>query len=80
MGRVRRIGTGLVLVMIGVLLASLSPLNYTLISGTRVQGQTLVEGLAVAAPLLHYQGRLLDPATGNPKPDGNYSMIFSLYD
>lgn len=32
------------------------------------------------APLLHYQGRLLDPATGQPKTDGAYPMAFNLYD
>jgi len=30
-------------------------------------------------PSLHYQGRLLDPATGNPRSDGTYPMVFSLY-
>ena len=34
---------------------------------------------AHAGPELHYQGRLLDPATGAPKADGSYSMVFSLY-
>ena len=37
-----------------------------------------------AAPLaisqvLHYQGRLLDPDTGDPKPDGGYTMAFNIY-
>jgi hypothetical protein len=37
-----------------------------------------------AAPLaisqvLHYQGRLLTPGTGEPKPNGDYQMTFSLY-
>ena len=35
--------------------------------------------LTVASPLLHFQGRLLDPATGNPKPNGAYGMTFRLY-
>jgi hypothetical protein len=39
----------------------------------------LTEGVA-SAPLIHYQGRLLDPTTGQPKPDGAYQMAFSLYD
>ena len=30
--------------------------------------------------VLNYQGRLLDPATGNPKPNGLYTMGFSIYD
>jgi hypothetical protein len=30
-------------------------------------------------PTLHYQGRLLDPISGQPKVDGAYSMLFSIY-
>lgn len=43
-------------------------------------GQMEVESVAPATPLLAYQGRLLDPATGAPRPNGMYHMIFSLYD
>lgn len=28
---------------------------------------------------IHYQGRLLNPVTGQPKPDGAYTMVFNLY-
>ena len=28
---------------------------------------------------IHYQGRLLDPVTGQPKPDGAYTMTFNIY-
>lgn len=44
-------------------------------------GPALVQegSLTVASPLLHFQGRLLDPATGNPKPNGVYGMTFRLY-
>jgi hypothetical protein len=31
------------------------------------------------ASLISYQGRLLDPATGQPKPDGSYPMTFRIY-
>jgi hypothetical protein len=41
--------------------------------------QTVVESLAVAKRVLQYQGRLLDPSTGSPKPDGIYQMILQLY-
>lgn len=34
---------------------------------------------AISGPLLHYQARLLDPATSQPKPDGPYQMSFKLY-
>ena len=30
-------------------------------------------------PKLHYQGRLLNPATGSPKADGIYTMVFGVY-
>lgn len=36
-------------------------------------------GAAAVAPKVHYQGRLLDPSTGQPKPDGTYTMLFGLY-
>ena len=43
-------------------------------------GQTWVESLADPRLVLQYQGRLLDPSTGSPKPDGSYHMLLSLYD
>ena len=30
--------------------------------------------------MMNYQGRLLDPTTGDPKPDGTYTMTFRIYD
>jgi len=30
--------------------------------------------------VISYQGRLADPGTGQPKPDGNYNMRFRIYD
>ena len=33
-----------------------------------------------APTILNYQGLLTDPATGQPKPDGNYGMTFAVYD
>ena len=49
----------------------------------------LATAYVVAAPnlpdtavprLINYQGVLTDPATGDPLPDGNYPMTFSLYE
>jgi len=40
---------------------------------------TTLSDTTVSAPLLHYQGRLLDPSTGQAKPDGAYQMMFTLY-
>lgn len=39
----------------------------------------VTDATAVSLPVLSYQGRLLDPATGVPKPDGAYNMQFKLY-
>jgi hypothetical protein len=36
---------------------------------------------AIAVPrLINYQGKLTDPATGNPVPDGSYDLTFAIYD
>jgi hypothetical protein len=43
-------------------------------------GPATAESLVDPALLLQYQGRLLDPVTGGPKPDGSYQMILRLYD
>lgn len=44
------------------------------------QPATSVEEVAAPiAPLLSYQGQLLDPFTGQPKPNGAYPMTFSIY-
>lgn len=42
-------------------------------------GFALASTAAGPTPLLNYQGRLLNPATGEPKSDGLYAMTFSLY-
>jgi hypothetical protein len=34
---------------------------------------------ASVPPKIHYQGRLLDPGTNQPKADGSYNMLFTLY-
>ncbi len=45
-----------------------------------VEAQAVVPAnTMVTAPLISYQGRLVDPATGLPKPDGSYGMSFRLY-
>jgi len=49
-------------------------------AGRLTQGQAVLESLVDPALLLQYQGRLLDPGTGDPKPDGSYQMILRLYD
>ncbi len=43
-------------------------------------GEVRQKEAGISPLLLTYQGRLLDPATGNPKPDSYYQMVFNLYD
>ena len=56
----------------------------TLLSGPHFARPVLAqEGsvqIAAVAPLLSYQGRLLEPTNGQPKPDGAYSFTFRIYD
>jgi len=49
-------------------------------STTTASAQSVVmqESLA-ATPLIHYQGRMLDAVSGQPKPDGAYTIAFRLY-
>jgi len=42
------------------------------------QASVLQKG-ATEGAVIHYQGRLLEPTTGQAKPDGAYTMSFSLY-
>jgi hypothetical protein len=44
-----------------------------------VQQPIVVNANLAATQVLHYQGRLLDPATNQPKNDGAYQMLFSIY-
>ena len=46
---------------------------------TTTQAAVAVEESMAAIPMINYQGRLLDPVTGQPKPDGSYAMGFRLY-
>jgi hypothetical protein len=49
-------------------------------AGRPAQAPAVVETVADVAPVLFYQGRLVDPVTRTPKPDGVYPMIFKVYD
>jgi len=42
--------------------------------------EQLPASVAATTHVLSYQGRLLDPSTGNPKADGAYTMTFRVYD
>jgi hypothetical protein len=41
--------------------------------------EAVVEVAAPVAPVLSYQGQLLDPFTNSPKADGVYQMTFTIY-
>lgn len=43
------------------------------------QPAALTKNAAAVAPMLHYQGQLLDPATGGPKANATYPMTFRIY-
>jgi hypothetical protein len=53
--------------------AMVGPLSHT------PQEGEIVQGTLAANPTIQFQGRLLDPATGQPKSDGAYAMTFRLY-
>ena len=48
--------------------------------GAAPAGRSLPAPLAPLLAAINYQGQLTDPSTGNPVPDGVYSMTFRLYD
>jgi hypothetical protein len=69
-----------VLVAVAVL-AALSLIGATT-SASSVPRTSQVAALAPDAPeplVITYQGRLVNPSTGEPKPDGTYFITFSLY-
>jgi hypothetical protein len=49
------------------------------VSQTETGSPGAVEGAALAGPLLSYQGRLVNPSTGNPL-SGTFQMTFRLWD
>lgn len=75
--RTRRL-TALALALAAVL--SLPVAGYDVRPGApTVEAAGLVWGVLASTPVVGYQGRLVDPATGNPKANGSYLMTFSLY-
>jgi len=43
------------------------------------QDPMTVAAVQASPPAIYFQGRLLDPATGQPRSDGSYPMAFNLY-
>jgi len=67
------------LVVVGAALAALVLAATNAAASPSAQAPATAEALAVSPLVLHYQGRLLDPITRQPKPNGNYIMTFRLY-
>ena len=49
-------------------------------AGVLVEHGTITQETTATSVRLNYQGRLVDPNTGNAKADGTYQIIFRLYD
>ena len=49
------------------------------LSSTNITPRAVADTLLTETRVLSYQGRLLNPATLQPQPDGAYSIKFSLY-
>ncbi len=64
-------GIGLVMVLLAALVST---------KVGAAPSPTPVHSTTAVTPLIPYQGRLLDPTTGNPKADGTYPMTFRIYD
>ena len=72
--KIKKIVSTLSIFLIGFLLAT------TMLLTTKVVSAEFPTDSPIAsAPTFHYQGRLLDPDTGNLRVDGDYAMSFSIY-
>ncbi len=67
------------LIPIGLLLVMLIAGSSIAVGGSMVSTTAIAPHIPGVTPLLSYQGRLVDPATGAPKPNGTYEMSFRLY-
>lgn len=72
----RQLGAAIIVILIlsGAIVSAREPV---------AMGRMLVErttASSVVSPLLQYQGRLTDPASGEDVADGTYEMSFRLYD
>jgi hypothetical protein len=54
--------------------------QYRYVAGAQQKPEVGQPSLSTTTPiLLQYQGRLTDPGTGDPVPDGSYTMVLRLY-
>ncbi|MEZ4620380.1 MAG: hypothetical protein R2867_33415 [Caldilineaceae bacterium] len=80
----RVISTALTLLLGGVLTLAILRMAPTADAApatavSAIQPPKILQESVAAAPMISYQGRLLDPITGQAKPDGNYTMAFRIY-
>lgn len=68
---------GAIMVLVGLATSHQADARAT-VETEKVQAAMTLEGNASTA-LISYQGRLLDATTGQPKADGSYQMLFSIY-
>jgi len=72
--RANKVGALVILAVLLALVCLASPL-----AGANPPAEQGVRVAASVAPLLQYQGRLLDAPTGDPLADGDHTMVFRIY-
>ncbi len=72
--RANKVGALVILAVLLALVCLASPL-----AGANPPAEQGVRVAASVAPLLQYQGRLLDAPTGDPVADGTHVMVFRIY-
>jgi hypothetical protein len=73
----KTVASGVMVILLGVLWVAGSAIAHPPEDSHPGSGEVRLAG--VTAPLLHYQGLLTDPGTGEPV-DGSHTMTFRLYD
>lgn len=69
---------GALLILLTVALVVRANASPSVVQTASIQPSVLGEANA-GSSVIAYQGRLLDPTTGQPKPDGAYTLVFNLY-
>lgn len=72
------LAAGSALLLVSLLLISRASASSAFVQTASLQPARL-SAPGGGSSVIHYQGRLLDPTTGQPKPDGAYTINFSLY-
>lgn len=69
--------------ILGIAVMVTAALTLLLFVSTSVASPSTDSTSTLASPIpgqITYQGQLLDPNTGSPMPDGQYDMVFTIYD